>query len=79
MKSLALIRPELSSGKSEVAYGKSKSDLRAADLEYSMSLKANILVLLHAYQKQSQKAPTKEIATAEQRLFEVMDNEKDYT
>lgn len=46
---------------------------------FYVSLKANILVLLHAYQKQSQKAPTKEIETAEQRLFEVMDNEKDYT
>jgi phage-related protein len=46
---------------------------------FYVGLKANTLVLLHAYKKQSQKAPTKEIETAEQRLFEVTDNEKDYT
>lgn len=37
------------------------------------------MVLLHAYQKQSQKAPLKEVETAEKRLLEVAKNEKDYT
>jgi len=45
----------------------------------SMKKKINILVLLHAYKKQSQKAPKKEIEIAEQRMFEVLDNEKNYT
>ena len=34
------------------------------------------MVLLHAYQKQSQKAPKKEIEIAEQRMMEVISNEK---
>ena len=46
---------------------------------FYVGLKANTLVLLHAYQKQSKKAPLKEIETAEQRLLEVMSNEKDDT
>lgn len=46
---------------------------------FYICLKANTLVLLHAYQKQSQKAPTMEIKTAEKRLLEVTENEKDYT
>lgn len=46
---------------------------------FYVDFKANTLVLLHAYQKKSQKAPTKEIEIAEQRLFEVTNNEKDYT
>ena len=37
------------------------------------------IVLLHAYKKQSQKAPLKEIAIAEKRLLEVLDNESHYT
>ena len=36
------------------------------------------LVLLHAYQKQSQKAPKKEIEIAEKRMMEVLVDEKDY-
>lgn len=38
-----------------------------------------LVVLLHAYRKQSQKAPLREIKVAEQRLNEVLKNEKDYT
>lgn len=37
-----------------------------------------VIVLLHAYRKQSQKAPLREIKLAEQRLNEVLKNEKDY-
>jgi phage-related protein len=44
----------------------------------SLQTNTNTMVLLHAYKKQSQKAPKKEIDTAEQRMFEVLDNEKDY-
>ena len=36
------------------------------------------LVLLHAYKKQSNKAPPCEIALAEKRLQEVLQNERDY-
>ena len=38
-------------------------------------LHSDMLVLLHAYRKQSQKAPTKEITIAEKRLSEVLKNE----
>ena len=41
-------------------------------------LKAKTLVLLHGYKKQSQKAPKKEIETAEKRMLEVLKNERDY-
>ncbi len=37
-----------------------------------------MLILLHAYKKQSQKAPTKEIAIAEKRLLEVLNHENSY-
>lgn len=43
-----------------------------------LRINKNILVLLHAYKKQSQKAPQKEIQTAKQRMLEVLANEKDY-
>jgi phage-related protein len=46
---------------------------------FYVSIKANILVLLHAYKKQSQKAPQKEIEVAEQRMMEVMKYENDNT
>jgi len=36
------------------------------------------LVLLHAYKKQSQKAPKKEIEKAEKRMLEVINNESLY-
>lgn len=39
----------------------------------------NTLILLHAYKKQSQKAPERELKVAEKRLFEVLENENDYT
>ncbi len=42
-------------------------------------LKTDLLVLLHAYKKQTQKAPTKEMEIATKRLKEVMSNETDYT
>jgi phage-related protein len=45
----------------------------------TLKTNTNTLVLLHAYKKQTQKAPSKEIETAEQRMFEVLNNEKDYT
>jgi phage-related protein len=46
---------------------------------FYVTLKNNILILLHGYQKQSRKAPKKEIAIATQRMIEVLNNEKDYT
>lgn len=45
---------------------------------FYVTLKRDILVLLHAYKKQSQKAPKKEIAIAEKRLMEVLNNESFY-
>ena len=39
---------------------------------------SDTIVLLHAYKKQSQKAPKKEIDIAEQRMMGVLDNESDY-
>jgi len=36
------------------------------------------IVLLHAYKKQSQKAPRKEIETAEKRMMEVLNDESYY-
>jgi phage-related protein len=45
----------------------------------SLKSKTSTLVLLHAYRKQSQKAPKKEIEIAEQRMLEVLKHEKDYT
>ncbi len=45
---------------------------------FYVAIKFNALVLLHAYQKQSQKAPIKEIKIAERRLNEELSNEKDY-
>lgn len=41
-------------------------------------VKKNMMVLLHVYKKQSQKAPDKEIKTAQKRLKEVLENESDY-
>lgn len=42
---------------------------------FYVAVQGNTLVLLHIYKKQSQKAPKKEIAIAEKRLFEVLNNE----
>lgn len=38
----------------------------------------NVLILLHAYKKQSQKAPNQEIMVAEKRMLEVLANESAY-
>ena len=45
---------------------------------FYVCLNQDTLVLLHAYQKQSQKAPKKEIDIAMQRMMEVFNHEKDY-
>lgn len=45
---------------------------------FYVALKQETMVLLHAYQKQSQKAPKKEIEIAEKRMMEVISYEKDY-
>lgn len=55
--------------------------IKAANGNYRIfyvCLKGEALVLLHSYQKQSQKAPKKEIETAEERMLEVLKNEQDY-
>lgn len=41
-------------------------------------LKKEFMVLIHAYKKQSQKAPKKEIEVAEKRMWEILNHEKDY-
>lgn len=41
-------------------------------------LNSKLMILLHAYKKQSQKAPVKEIIIAQQRLNEVLRNESLY-
>lgn len=45
---------------------------------FYVTVQHDALVLLHAYKKQSQKAPTKEIETAEKRMLEVTSHESDY-
>jgi len=45
---------------------------------FYVGLHSDILVLLHAYKKQSQKAPIKEITIAEKRLSEVLKDESHY-
>ena len=42
---------------------------------FYVCVKANIMTLLHAYKKQSQKSPRKEIEIASKRLKEVLDYE----
>jgi phage-related protein len=46
---------------------------------FYVCLAGGVVVLLHAYRKQSQKAPVREIKLAEKRLNEVLKYEKDYT
>ena len=46
---------------------------------FYVTLKRDLLVLLHAYKKQSQKAPKKEIEIAEKRLMEVLHDESFYS
>ena len=45
---------------------------------FYVSLTPEKIILLHAYKKQSQKTPDKEIKIAEKRLDEVLRNENDY-
>ena len=45
---------------------------------FYVTLKSSTLVLLHAYQKKSQKAPIKEIEIAEKRMLEVIHDESYY-
>jgi phage-related protein len=45
---------------------------------FYVAIQSRTLVLLHAYKKQSQKAPDKEIKIAIKRLKEVLDHETDY-
>lgn len=45
---------------------------------FYVMLKNMTMILLHAYKKQSQKAPQKDIGIAEKRMLEVLDHEKDY-
>jgi phage-related protein len=45
---------------------------------FYMVLHKNTLVLLHAYKKQSQKTPNKDIAIAEKRLLEVLEDDRHY-
>ena len=45
---------------------------------FYVSLHRDTLVLLHAYKKQAQKAPNREIVIAEKRLLEVLKNESHY-
>jgi phage-related protein len=45
---------------------------------FYVSLQHETLVLLHAYKKQSAKAPNKELLIAEKRLLEVSKNESNY-
>lgn len=46
---------------------------------FYVTIKTNIIMLLHAYKKQSQKAPKKELQIARLRLVEVSNNEENYT
>lgn len=41
-------------------------------------MQGDLMVLLHAYKKKSQKAPSNELKTATKRLKEVINNETDY-
>lgn len=45
---------------------------------FYVCIKKGIIVLLHAYKKQSQKAPKKELEIAEKRMFEVLEDESTY-
>ena len=46
---------------------------------FYVTINKNLMVLLHCYQKQSQKAPTREIKVATKRMMEVFEYENDYT
>jgi len=45
---------------------------------FYVSVQQDKLVLLHAYKKQSERAPVKEISIAEKRMLEVIEHESNY-
>lgn len=45
---------------------------------FYVTVKKDIMVLLHAYKKQSQKTPDKEIKVAARRLMEVLNDENNF-
>ncbi len=45
---------------------------------FYVCIQKEVIVLLHAYKKQSQKAPKQEIELAEKRMMEVYENESTY-
>lgn len=45
---------------------------------FYVAVQNEALILLHAYKKQTQKAPVKEISIAEKRMLEVIHYENDY-
>lgn len=45
---------------------------------FYVTIKQSLMILLHIYKKQSQKAPIKEIEVAEKRMLEVLENEELY-
>lgn len=45
---------------------------------FYVAIKKDYLLLLHAYKKESQKAPVREIKLAEQRMQEIESYEKNY-
>lgn len=56
--------------------------IEAANSSYRVfyaAIRSDLLVLLHIYKKQSQKAPLKEIMIAKKRLAEVLNNEIYYS
>ena len=46
---------------------------------FYVAAKGDNIVLLHSYQKQTDKAPVREIEVAEKRMIEVLKHEKNYT
>ena len=56
--------------------------MRCIDGSYRLfyvTLKGKVMVLLHGYKKQSQKAPIKELKIAKQRMKEVLDETSYYS
>ena len=55
--------------------------IRGADSSYRLfyvTLNGEVMIILHGYKKQSQKAPAKELKIAKQRMKEVFENETSY-
>lgn len=79
LKNWVLIAHGYNSGKLKARFGKLKLKHRAVVIGFFMcAFKKEIIVLLHAYKKQSQKAPKQEIELAEKRMMEVYENESTY-